>query len=615
MRRLLLFMATIVAANTNTNAQRWHIKPTPEEIAYRQQHPRSLPQSAQKPSASTFTMPAGARFPGEFEESQAVAIAWVSDYPDTTADVTSAYADIWAEMANGIQNECAVWIRIQDPADSNRIKNFMSSRGTPLKNYKFFVTVGDDFWVRDFGPLSFYYGPNDDIGMLDMNYYPGRDMDNLYPGFLAAQTGYMDVKTNLYAEGGNYITDGFHKSFHSNVIESVNASGPPYTPAHAPWSTAQILDTLKYVWASNEVVSTPTLVCDGGTGHNDMFMKMVDENTFMVMEYPAIVTATDRNIINNVINTLSSSNSVYGRPYRIFKMPMPTQDNGDILKDCNSINGDARTFVNGTTVNGTYLMPTYSGGGTGNEQADKDGIAAFKRNAPGYKVVPIDSRLLTVLGGAIHCVNMQIPAENPVSIWHPPIQDLQPRKNSFHIVVKATNKSGIANAKCYWKLRGTQDWKTVNLTDSSGYYVGDITGSFKLLDDNAAIEYYVTASSNNGKTMSKPIVANNGGYYTFYFSPAATTRELDFSRNFALNPIPNPTTGNFVIPVSFDREMAVTADVVDVMGRHISTIDFGKKQNGMSKLNFDLGSQPSGMYFIRLVADGQLLGTSRIMKQ
>jgi len=232
-----------------------------------------------------------------------------------------------------------------------------------------------------------------------------------------------------------------------------------------------------------------------------------------------------------------------------------------------------------------------------------------------YKIVPLDSRILTIFGGAIHCVNMQIPAENPITIWHPPVIDLQPKKNAYHIVVKPTNKSGISATKCIWRIKGTANWNTIDLVDSAGYKIGDIKSSFKLMSNSTAIEYYISATSNNGKTITKPIVAKTGGYYTFYFSPTTTLEELDPARNFAMNPIPNPTNGNFAIPVSFDREMEVNAYVTDVLGKRISTIEFGRKNNGMSKLEFDLSGQAAGMYFIQITANGQLLDTKRVMKQ
>lgn len=611
MRKQFLF-ACVAFASLSAQAQTqyrypWRIKPTADELEYRKSLPKQASPYANKTTA-TYTMPTDARVPGEFEESQAVSIAWVDNFPGPGPDVTTEYGDLWAQMTDALQKECTVWIRIKAGADSTTIKNFMTTKGTPLTNYKFHVMVGDDFWIRDYGPIGFYYGANDDIGFLDMNYYPGRDNDDLYPGLIAGVTGYLDVKTNLYAEGGNFFTDGFKNSFHSNVIESVNMTA---NPKHSAWTMAQTQDTIKYVWASGNVTSTPTLVCDGGTGHNDMYMKLMDENTMAIMEYPSVVTANDKTIIQNVINTVTTMKNVYGKPYRIYKVPMPTQDNGDTLKTCGAINNDARTFVNGLTVNKTYLLPSYSDGTTGNQAQTTAAINLFKDIAPGYKIVPLDSRILTVLGGAIHCVTMQIPAENPIHFWHPPVIDWQVKQSSYHLVSKIDNKSGIASAKCMWRKKGTTTWNTVNMTDSSGHHIADISGSFNYGD---AVEYYLTATTNNGKTAVKPITASDG-FYTFMIDWPTNITALNPDRNFLLNPLPNPSNGSFTIPASFDKEMQVTAVVTDMMGKKISTTDFGKMESGMHKLDFNLANAANGIYFVQVFADGLPVGTKRISKQ
>jgi agmatine/peptidylarginine deiminase len=610
MRRFLVFSTLMASCLFSASAQdRWGIIPTKEEIEYRKANPKPTPPSTKKTTAE-WSLPPDARFAAEFEESQAVCLAWVYDYqPPFPIDVSSEYAHLWGDMATAIQAECAVWIRIDQGADSTAVKNFMASRGTPLTNYRFILSVGDDFWVRDFGPLTFYHGTDDKIGFLDMNYYSGRENDDVFPADLADALGITNVRTNLYAEGGNYITDGLGKSFHSDRIYAANGFDEEL---HPTWSTARTKDTLAHVWASKSVVATPELKCDGGTGHNDMFMKLMDEETFAIMEYPENVGSNDRQIIQNVIAQLSQEKNAYGRPYRIFKVPMPTRDNGQISTTCASINNDARTFVNGTTVNKTYLMPAFSGASTGNKAGDDAAKALFEKIAPGYKVVPLDSRGLTILGGAIHCVNMQIPADNPINFWHPAIRDMQPKLLRYRIVSKITNKSGISSAKCYWRKKGNTNWNTVNLTDSSGYLVGDIRGTFKHPD---AVEYYLSATSNNGKTMTKPITAANGGYYTFYMNWPQSVNELDGDKNFVLNPLPNPSNGTFMVPVSFESSRRIEATVLDVYGKKVASADFGTRERGMNQLDFDISNAAPGMYFVQISIDGQLFDTKRVLKQ
>jgi agmatine deiminase len=605
---LLLAALFFISAS---HAQISHVKPTKQDLDIIKERLKHRPVSAQKTTAN-FAMPAGARYPGEFEESQAVAMGWVYDYPSKAIDLTSYYAHLWADMADAIQKECPVWIRIDTATDSTAIKGFMVTRGTPLVSYRFFIHYSDDIWMRDFGPLGFYYSSNDSIGFLDMNYYEGRDLDNLFPESLASALGYPNVRTNLYAEGGNYMTDGFGATFYSDVVEDANAMGPPYQPKHPAWSNAQSKDTMRYAWATNNLITTTALQCDGGTAHIDMYLKLMDEQTLAVMEYPSVVTAVDRVTINNMINLIAGKQTTYGTPYRIFKIPMPTRDDGTFSKNCAQINNDARTFVNGLTVNKTYLMPAYSDASSGNKQGDNETVDIFKRISPGYKVVPLDSRGLTIGGGAVHCVTMQIPAENPILFWHPPVVDIQPLKSSYHLVAKITNKSGIASATCNWRLKGTSSWNNVALTDSSGFWIGNISGSFNKTDQ---IEYYLSATSNNGKTMTKPIVAPSGGYYTFLFEWPASVNGLDPVRNFAMNPLPNPTSGQFMIPVSFEKGMMVQAYVTDVFGKKIASLDAGKISSGMSKLEFDISAQPQGMYFVQITADGHLLSTKKIIKQ
>jgi hypothetical protein len=206
---------------------------------------------------------------------------------------------------------------------------------------------------------------------------------------------------------------------------------------------------------------------------------------------------------------------------------------------------------------------------------------------------------------------MQIPADNPMHFWHPAIVDLQPKQDKYHIVSKITNRSGIASAKCNWRMKGATAWNTVNLSDSSGYWIGDIAGTFNHPD---IVEYYLTGTSNNGKTMTKPIVAPSGGYYTFYLKWAASVSELDPDKNFVLNPLPNPTSGKFDLPVSFETSVRLEARITDMFGKTINAIDFGTRERGMNRLSLDISELPTGMYFVQVLADGQLTGTKRIVK-
>lgn len=81
----------------------------------------------------------------------------------------------------------------------------------------------------------------------------------------------------------------------------------------------------------------------------------------------------------------------------------------------------------------------------------------------------------------------------------------------------------------------------------------------------------------------------------------------------ALNLQPNPTTGQFTMMAQFDQPVrAVQVAVLDLMGQQL----WLQNNTNVSDLNaqFDLSAYPAGMYFVRLMADGQSV-TKKIIKQ
>jgi hypothetical protein len=61
--------------------------------------------------------------------------------------------------------------------------------------------------------------------------------------------------------------------------------------------------------------------------------------------------------------------------------------------------------------------------------------------------------------------------------------------------------------------------------------------------------------------------------------------------------------------------MHLEAQITDVFGKKINTVDFGTRERGMNKLALDISELPTGMYFIQVLANGQLADTKRIVKQ
>jgi agmatine/peptidylarginine deiminase len=441
--------------------------------------------------------------PGEFDESQAILLRWTGN------GSSNSFKRLYAELIDAIQQELPVWIMINNGSDSTGVISNLATYGVTLSNYEFLVVPTNSIWTRDYGPWGFYYTDQDSLSMIDMQYYSSRPLDNAVPAFIADYMGLDHYTSEIRHEGGNLMVDGFGHAFHTTSLFQNNA-------AILGWSTETTRQAHEGLFRTTDVTEPTRLECDGGTGHIDMWSKLVNEETLFVSEYPSVVTAQDKTIIENNVDLYEGETSVYGSPFNIVRIPMPLADNGSFYTSCNQINNDARGFVNGLFVNKTLIIPIYSNENSpiANQEYDEAALELIREALPGYNVVGIDSRALTPLGGAIHCITMQIPADNPIRFFHPKVAGLQSARSNYHILSEIRNRSGIANASCFWKIKGESTWNEVGLTDSAGFYVGNISNPGFTVSDT--IVYYLDATSNNGKNATKPIVAPDG-YYSFFF--------------------------------------------------------------------------------------------------
>jgi agmatine/peptidylarginine deiminase len=572
-----------------------------------------------------FQMPSNVRYPGEFEESQAVLISWAPDWDSQGnvigVDTYSVYGWISAQCAKYISDELPVWIRVPFAKDTVSIKSWMSKLGWPLvNNFRFYVFAEDDWWARDFGPNGIYYGSKDSVGFIDLKYYSGRDNDDKCPLFLSQKLGYKNFASTLNGEGGNLMSDGFGKIFFSSMLPLENTSSQ--YAAHSPlWTQKQTFDTIRNLFGDTGLINLTTLNCDGGTGHIDLYVKLMDEQTMFVAKYPDTVTSPDKKIIEDNYQYLTTLKSIYNRPYRIYRIPDPTRDDGLYYTTCDSMNFDARTFINGVTANKTFLYPSYSDDVDGNKAQTAQVTALYQKLLPGYKVIPIDSRNITTNGGggAIHCITMQIPAENPVLFWHPSIDGKQPIQSSYHIIAKITNHNGIANAKCYWRKRNDGHYTSFNLTDSAGYFIGDIQPG--TLTSQDWFIYYLSATTNDGKTAVKPISAPEG-YYQVYFTDSTNnltlgvnTVDLITEKNYLFGAYPNPASTAFVIPFDLIEKASVKIVVTDILGKQLITISKDNLQAGMYKEAIDAADLKSGVYFYSMFVNGEKISTRKLLIQ
>lgn len=542
-------------------------------------------------------------------------------------DTTSSFGKVFFYLMDGIQlGGAEAWVHVEYPADTAKVLRTLARMNLRHDNVKFIVGPGNSFWYRDCGPIAFYYGDQDSIGMLDFTYYPGRALDDSLPSLIHWQMGIPNYITDIEWEGGNCLVDGAGMVFSSDAIYENNSN----RYGQITWD-GQDINTLNYkqvpsltknqvrqglhdLLGQRATYILPAYKYDGGTGHVDLYADAYDENGFVFSVMPSDYASwRDYSTGQKNIDSLCSYKSIFNRNYyTMATLPFPSTDNGGNFSSQSDYNQNyTRTYSNHTFVNNVILQPCFSRVVNGQPSAawDRANIEQVAAAYPGYTIYPVDVREFDGSGGAIHCVTKQIPADNPIRILHKNLHDTLAIGEMTQIPVSAiiTNKSGIASAEVKWREVGSTGWNTIQLTANGNRFYGQMPRVETAVPQHS-VEYYISATSNNGKTITKPMTANQGGYYTFTytdggtidstmfdfdtlpmpaeditftFSTTWTTPDSDTARPLGIETVemeenfgqfyPNPATDEANLTIDLGDGQTYTVSIIDNSGRTIHT--------------------------------------------
>ena len=453
-----------------------------------------------------------------------------------TMDTNSTFGKVFFYLMDGIQlGGAEAWVRVEQQSDTAKVIRTLTRLGLRHDNVKFLVGPGNSFWYRDCGPICFYYGEQDSVAMLDFTYYPGRALDDSLPSIIHWQKNIPNYQTRIEWEGGNCLVDGAGMVVSSDAIYENNAdrygqlvwdgqniNTLTYNQV-SPLSQAQTRQALQALLGQRSTYIIPAYQYDGGTGHIDLYADMYDENGFVFSVMPNNYSSwTDYQTGTQNMANLCTYQSIFDRDYyTMATLPFPSTDNGGNFTSQTQYNNQyTRTYSNHTFVNNVILQPCFSTvGADGMPTAawDRANIEAIQQAYPGYTIYCVDVREFDGSGGAIHCVTKQIPAESPIRILHKNIHGNVTVGETCPISAIITNNNGIAHAEVVYRVNG-DDWQTISLSSNGNRFYGNMPVEVTEVPHN--VEYYISATSNNGKTITKPMTAGQGGYYSFtYASP------------------------------------------------------------------------------------------------
>jgi len=484
MNKVFLFLFFVLFVSVNFAQDLPHKMTEEEKLIWQNYQPQLFPQFTNPPPTPVRTM-------AEWEELQGIIITWTS------------YTTILRQIVDYAQDEGLVYIVC---SDSNSVKSFLTSGGVPLINLKFLITSFNSIWVRDYGPWSVYAGVSDTLKIIDWIYNRPRPLDDAVPVYFANYTSLPIYQTttppyDLIATGGNFMTDGHGTGFSSNLILDEN-----------PGKTeSQINLILNKFMGLDRYIKMQTLPYDD-IHHIDMHMKLLDEETLLVGQYPAGV-ADGPQIEANLQYILNNFLTCYGRPYKIIRIPMPPE-NGQYPPS-----GDYRTYTNSIIVNKTVIVPTYE------LQYDTTALRIYREAMPGYRVVGINSNTIITSLGAIHCITKEVGVDEPVYISHPKISVEIVSADPIEVKAFIKTKSGVSNASVYWTTDTTQNFSALQMTSIS---VDTFTTFIPVQPNGTEVFYYISAESNSGRAVTKPLTAPEG-YYHYTVSNTVPVELLSFT--------------------------------------------------------------------------------------
>ena len=438
----------------------------------------------------------------EWEEIQALTIAW------------EGFEPILTEIVRNSVNECKVFIACENP---NEVENYLQYYNVDTQNVEYLEVETNSIWMRDYGQNTIYKNDVDSIYLVDWVYNRPRPDDDTFPEFLSD---YMDI--NLYQTsqnpnalvhtGGNFMSDGFGTAFSSNLVIDENDI-----------SENDIDEIMQNFMGINNYIKMETLPFDG-IHHIDMHMKLLDEETLLVAEYPEGLSDGPQ-IEENLQYIMDNFTTKWGTPFNVIRIPSPPSSSGYFPGEQpelnNSVDGYYRTYTNSVFVNKTVLVPFYR------EEYDTVAQRIYEEALPGYNIVGIDcdnsgSNIISQ-SGAIHCITHSVGVNDPLLISFKKIEESCYLSSPYvNIQAMIKHRSGISEAKFNYRIQGSTNFNSIDM-QTIGNDLWDLTMTFDSFDVD--IEYYISAEANNGKFQSKPITAPDG-YFSFYYGSNESCAEV-----------------------------------------------------------------------------------------
>lgn len=359
-------------------------------------------------------IPAGIRFPGEFEPHEGTLMVW-PERPGSWGKDSSGAERAFTDIIEALLEVEKVWLIVSPKAAPAVRERFAGQERLTI-----IESETDDSWARDIGPtfvfskegrLAVNWSFNAWGGEVDGLYASWEKDDRLARTFAAAIGNEVLDAAPFVLEGGSIHTDGEGTLMVTESCLMSAGRNPSLTKAEIEERLKTYLGATKVLWLPRGI-------------YMDETNEHVDNVAAFIRPGEVVLAWTDNR--RDPQYELSAQNLAYlegetdakGRKIKVRKLPIP-----DVPVCCTARDIDnyvfepgedtreagerlAASYVNFYFANGIALVPQFGGE---NAESDARAVRILAELCPERKIVPIAARDILLGGGNIHCITQQVP--------------------------------------------------------------------------------------------------------------------------------------------------------------------------------------------------------------
>ncbi len=458
-----------------------------------------------------------------------------------------------AEMSE----DCNITTIVANSSEENSVRNTFTTNGVNLSNCNFVYQDPDSWWTRDYSPW-FIAVDDSEVAIVNFPYNRPRPNDNDVPILMANSLDVDLYGMNVEHTGGNYMCDGYGAAASTDLLWEEE------TQTHE-----QILTKMEdYLGITNYHVTADPL--DDYIKHIDCWGKFLDVDKILITQVPSSDYRYDD--YEALATYFSEQTCSWDYPYEIIRVQAATFSDYDVNPYSNSLILNKKVFVPQT---GSAL--------------DDDAIATYEAAMPGYEVIGVYSSGWYNTD-ALHCRTHGVADREMLYIKHTPKHGDLDFQENFTIEAKVASYGGSTIStgfpKLFYKQNGETSWNEISMTNTSG---NTFSATIPGLSGENNVEYYISATNENGKSESHPLI---GSFDPHFFSYSGGISVKNVKQENEINIFPNPAIEIITIESNLNSG---TIHIININGQEIYSSDFFGSNNKV-----DISNLTSGIYFVRI---------------